>query len=186
MPDYIQHIDEAVLFFIQNHLKSPALDRIMVTVTSLGNAGLIWIAAAFLLLLIKRYRKCGVSLICTIPLSRFLGDDLLKPFIGRVRPCNKFQDIALLVHAPHSSSFPSGHTMVGFACATVLFYYDRRLGAAGFVTAALIAYSRLYLFVHYPSDILGGMIYGILTSVLLLGFINTIYSKMDSGPDGSR
>jgi undecaprenyl-diphosphatase len=93
MPDGIQRIDESILFFIQRNLKSPALDRIMVFTTSLGNAGLFWIAAAFLLLLQKRYQKCGASLILTIPLARILGDNILKPFVGRARPCNKFAEI---------------------------------------------------------------------------------------------
>lgn len=179
MPSNIQLIDESILFFIQEHLKSPTIDWAMVLITSLGNAGLFWIAAAFLLMLIKRYQKCGFAVICTLSLSRFLGDDVLKPLIGRVRPCYKFPEIALLIPAPHAPSFPSGHTMVSFACATVIYYYNKRLGMVSFVIAALIAFSRLYLFVHYPSDVLGGMIFGILTSVILLLSLNLIYSKLE-------
>lgn len=171
MPDYIQTLDEAVLFFIQEHLKSPVLDRSMVFITSLGNAGLIWIVISLLLLFMKRYQKCGLLVLCTFSLSRFIGDNLLKPLINRVRPCNKFPEIAVLIHAPNSPSFPSGHTMVGFACATVLYHYNQRLGLCGFVIASLIAFSRMYLFVHYPTDILGGIILGILTSKVILSCI---------------
>lgn len=179
MPDSIQKIDEQILFFIQEHIKSPALDRIMVYITSLGNAGLFWITITFLLLFMKRYQKCGISLTLTIPISQLLGEKVLKPFIGRLRPFSKFPDVALLIHAPHSLSFPSGHTMVGFACATVLYYYDRRLGAAGFVIASLIAFSRLYLFVHYPSDVLGGILFGTFTSLILLNCLNRHYEQLE-------
>ncbi len=168
MPDCIQQIDETILFYLQEHLKSPALDRVMVFLTALGNAGLFWIAAAFVLILIRRYQKCGFIMLCTITLSRFLGEDLLKPIIGRLRPCAKFPEIVLLIPAPQSSSFPSGHTMIGFACATVLYHFNHKMGVAGFLVASLIAFSRLYLFVHYPSDILGGILYGTITSLFLL------------------
>lgn len=174
MPNLIQQIDEAILFFMQNHLKNPALDRSMVLITSLGNAGLLWIIIAFLLLFIKRYQKCGLLLICALAFSKFIGDDLLKPLLGRVRPCNKFTEIAILIHTPHSPSFPSGHTAVGFACATILYHCNRRLGICGFVVAALIALSRMYLFVHYPTDILGGILLGILTSRILLTCIKSL------------
>jgi undecaprenyl-diphosphatase len=180
MPQNIQQLDEQILFFIQEHLKNPALDRIMVFTTSLGNAGVFWIAAAFLLMFFKRYQKCGIAIFCTLTISGFLGDNILKPLISRVRPCTKFPDVPLLIHAPHSPSFPSGHTMVGFACAAILFYYDRRLGAAGFIIAALIAFSRLYLFVHYPSDILGGILFGILTSILIIKAINAAFCSPEN------
>lgn len=178
MPECFQNIDESILFFIQQYIKCPALDRVMVFITALGNAGLFWIAAAFLFMLVKRYQKCGFMMLCTIKLAKYIGDELIKPFVGRVRPCNKFTEVPLLIHAPHSPSFPSGHTMVGFACATVIFYFDKRLGTVGFVVAALIAFSRLYLFVHYPSDVLGGILYGVLCSVVLVNVMRAIYHKL--------
>lgn len=181
MPDCIQKIDEAILFFIQDHIKNPALDRVMVWITSLGDAGFIWLLLAFLLILFNNYRRCGISLIFIMPLSYFISDNLLKPLFNRLRPCNKFTEIALLIPRPHSPSFPSGHTMVGFACALVLFYYHKKLGVAGLVLASLIAFSRLYLFVHYPTDILAGILFGTGTSAALLYGINQVYLSTDSG-----
>ncbi len=177
----IKSIDEAVLFFIQGHMKSPALDGIMVFITSLGNAGLFWIVLAVTFIVQKRYQKWGISLICTISLSRFLGDDLLKPLFSRLRPCNRFPDIELLIQKPSSPSFPSGHTMVAFAAAMMLYYFNKRLGVACFVLAFLIAFSRLYLFVHYPTDILGGILFGVLSSKLLYDGLTCIYKNIENG-----
>jgi undecaprenyl-diphosphatase len=168
MAGFLQTVDENILFFIQAHMKSPALDQAMVFITSLGNAGLLWITIAFIILFNKKYQKCGIGMFLAIFLSNYLGENILKPFFGRVRPCNIFMEIPLLIEAPHSPSFPSGHTMVGFASATILFYFNRKLGLAGYCIAAMIGFSRLYLFVHYPTDILGGIIFGVLCAFLVL------------------
>jgi undecaprenyl-diphosphatase len=175
MPLGIRTIDENILFYIQEHIKSPALDRVMVFITSLGNAGLIWLIIALLLLLRRNYRQCGIYLVLSLYFAMLLGDVILKPAFGRVRPCNEFPDIILLIPRPGSYSFPSGHTMAGFAAATVMFYFDWQLGTAGYILAAMIAFSRIYLFVHYPTDILGGILFGILSSVLLIQGLNGIY-----------
>ncbi len=181
MPDILQKLDENILFFIQEHIKCPVLDRVMVFITSLGNAGHIWIVVGIVLLLIKRYRKCGITLLCVLEVANYLCSDVLKPFVGRVRPCNKFPQVPLLIPALHSPSFPSGHTMSGFACATVLYYFDKQLGIAGYILASLIAFSRLYLFVHYPTDILGGILYGISVPILLIYCLKAIYLHIIKG-----
>jgi undecaprenyl-diphosphatase len=128
MLNQLQSVDFNILVYIQEHMKSPALDRVMVFFTMLGNAGLIWITIAVLLLLQKQYRKCGIYLIFALYLSMLLGDELLKPVFHRIRPCNLYPQIPLLIHRPLTYSFPSGHTMVGFAAATILFYFDRYIG----------------------------------------------------------
>lgn len=179
MPEFIQQLDELILFYIQEHIKSPMLDRSMVFITSLGDAGLIWFAIALLLLLIKRYQKCGISLICAVSFAMLLGDRIIKPLVGRPRPFHRFPELMPLIPKPGSYSFPSGHTMTAFAAATVLYYYDRRLGMAGYILSFLIAFSRVYLMVHYPSDILGGILFGILTSAALIQGINKIYQTLE-------
>lgn len=174
----IQQFDETILYFIQENLKNPVMDRFMVFITTLGNAGFLWIFVAFLLLSQKRHQICGVPLICSVSLSMFLGDHMLKPLFGRIRPCNLYPEISLLISAPSSPSFPSGHTMVAFASATVIYHYYRKSGLLAFVTAALIAFSRLYLFVHYPSDILGGIILGVLVSLLVIYAVEKLYNYL--------
>ncbi|HBY72869.1 MAG TPA: phosphatase PAP2 family protein [Lachnospiraceae bacterium] len=182
MLDNLQLIDERILFFIQNNWKTPALDHVMVFLTSLGNAGVLWICIAAILIFSKHRQKSGVILLSAIFAAMFLGDDILKPLIGRIRPCDKFPEVELLlgsIGSIHSPSFPSGHAMVGFASATVLFYYDRRFGIIAYLTASLIAFSRLYLFVHYPSDLLGGLILGVFTALLTIFLLNLVYHRIE-------
>ena len=178
MADVFRKLDESILFFIQEYLKNPVMDRLMVFLTSLGNAGFLWIFIAFLLLCQKRYQKCGISLICAISLSIFLGDEILKPLVGRLRPNVRFPEIPLLIGSIHSRSFSSGHTMVAFASAAVISSYYKFAGALAYVAAALIAYSRLYLFVHYPTDVLGGIILGSVIAYLIVYAINRLYSYL--------
>ncbi len=176
MAAIIQIFDESILFFIQENLRNPVMDRFMVFVTSLGNAGFLWIFIAFLLLCQKRYQKCGIALICALSLSMLISDEILKPLVGRLRPNVKFPEIPLLIGSIHSRSFPSGHSTVAFATAAVLFSYYKFAGILAYVTAALIAYSRLYLFVHYPTDVLGGVILGSVIAYLIVNAINQLYS----------
>lgn len=182
MLDKLQRIDEIIVFFIQNHCRSPVLDKVMVFITSLGNGGFLWICFAIYLIIFKdrtKREKSGVFLIASIFAAMFLGDEILKPLIGRVRPCNQFPQVELLIACPISPSFPSGHTMVGFASATALFYHYRRLGIIAYIIASLIAFSRIYLFVHYPSDILGGIIFGVLTALTTILLLENIYDLIE-------
>ncbi len=179
MLNRLQEIDEIILFFIQEHLKNPVMDHVMVFFTSLGNAGFLWLFIAILLLFSKRYQKCSVYLLTAIFFAMFFGDEVLKPLIGRMRPISKFPTIELLIKSPGSFSFPSGHAMVGFASATVLYYCNRRFGLIAYVIASLIAFSRIYLFVHYPSDTLGGIVFGVLTAIFTIHILNLIYTGIE-------
>lgn len=176
MAEFVQGFDESILFFIQENLKNPVLDRIMVFATKLGNSGFLWIFIAFLLLSQKRYQRCGIPLICALSLTMFLSDDILKPLVGRIRPSDKFLNILPIIGRPHTASFPSGHTAVAFASAAVIFHYYRAAGILAYLTAALIAYSRLYLFVHYPTDILGGILLGSAVSYMIVKAIEKLYT----------
>jgi undecaprenyl-diphosphatase len=122
----------------------------------------------------KQYRKCGIYLSIVLYLAMLLNDEILKQIFARVRPCNVFTQMSLLIARPHSFSFPSGHTMVGFAAATAIFYFHKSIGTAAFILASLIAFSRMYLFVHYPTDILGGIAFGILSALFFIYGINQI------------
>jgi len=175
----IQGIDEAILFYIQNNLRNPVIDQVMLFFTALGNSGLIWYAIAVILLFNKRYQRCGITLIISVSLAMLIGDELLKPLFERVRPCNKFPDIAMLLARPKSYSFPSGHAMISFAAACVLNYYKPLFGILAYILASIIAFSRLYLFVHYPSDVLGGMLFGTICSMLIIYGLNNIFRNIE-------
>ena len=155
----------ALLDWIQGNLRNPVMDLLMPAVTTLGNGGLIWIALAGILLLIPRYRKAGAAVLAGLALEVICCNLVLKPLIARVRPCDVNTAVQLLVARPDDFSFPSGHTCVSFAASLVyLRMLPRPWGAASVVLAAVIALSRLYVGVHYPSDVLGGFLVGCLVS----------------------
>lgn len=153
------------LYFLQG-LHNPVLDKIMVFISSLGNDGLLWIGLAVLLVFFKKYRKCAISICISLILMELTGNVILKELIMRERPCWIDPTVELLIKAPSSYSFPSGHTFAGFASAVTVFLNHKKEGIAAMVVAALIAFSRMYLFVHFPTDILGGMVFGIGVAVL--------------------
>ena len=155
-----------ILEYINENFSCKALDIFFSFITSLGNAGIIWIAAAIFLLLFKKTRKCGICLSASLILCLVLGNLTIKPLAARIRPFDVSKTINLIISAPKDYSFPSGHTMSSFASAVCIFHFNRRLGALAFVLAALIALSRLYLCVHYPTDILGGIILGTIFGML--------------------
>ena len=148
-------------------LHTPFLDRLMCFVTKLGNAGAIWILAAAILLLIPKTRKTGAVVVVALLIDAILCNGILKPFIARIRPCDINDAVRLLIPYPSDYSFPSGHTAVSFAAASALYFAgEKYLWKAALVLAAFIAFSRMYLYVHYPTDILGGALLGILCGYL--------------------
>ncbi|MBQ7920580.1 MAG: phosphatase PAP2 family protein [Lachnospiraceae bacterium] len=139
----------------------------MVFITTLGNAGIFWICLGLLLLAVPRTRKCGGCMLLSMALTFILGNLILKNMVARPRPFTVATDIVLKIPQPGEYSFPSGHTMNSFTAATTVFLFYKKSGIAAFVLAALIAFSRMYLFVHYPTDILGGIVLGIVDALLI-------------------
>ena len=154
-------LDFSVLYWIQAHLRCGLLDCLMPKLTLLGELGAVWILLALVLTVTKRYRRCGLLLATGLLCSLLLGNLLLKPLVARPRPCWLDMGVTLLVAVPRDYSFPSGHSLSGFIAATVLLCQDKRLGVPALVLALLIAFSRLYLFVHFPSDVLAGILLGV-------------------------
>lgn len=143
-------------------LRTPIGDKVMCFITSLGNAGIIWICLAVVLLLIPRTRKSGFIVMSALVLDVILCNGILKHVFARVRPCDINTAVQLLVARPTDYSFPSGHTAASFAAVSALFFAgEKKLWKPSLVIAVLIAFSRLYLYVHYPTDILGGIVVGI-------------------------
>ena len=163
----IMNFDFLILDFIQEYVKNPVLDFIMPKITILGNSGIIWIIAALVMLCIPKYRKSGYALSAGLIACLILGNLVLKPLVARVRPFDMIEGIKLLIQAPLDFSFPSGHTYSSVVGASVLTMTDKRFGYGAIPLAILIAFSRLYLYVHYPTDILGGILLGGIISVSL-------------------
>ena len=162
MINFITNIDFSILDFIQNHLRNGVLDWLMTRISMLGNAGVIWIVISIVLLSIKKYRKCGITLVIGLLLGLLIGNIILKPLVARPRPCWINSDIALLIASPKDFSFPSGHTLSSFIAAIILLKEDKKFGYVAMILAILIAFSRMYLYVHFPSDILAGVVLAIL------------------------
>ena len=156
----MQQMELAVLDWIQSCLRSPFMDQIVPAFTRLSNHGEIWIALAVLLMFWKKTRQTGLSVSCGLLLDLAAVNMTLKPLIGRVRPFAVNTAVQLLVEAPHDASFPSGHTAVSFAAVGALYASGSKLWKPASVLAALMALSRLYLYVHWPTDIIGGVVVG--------------------------
>lgn len=154
--------DLGILHAIQEHLRCGFLDAIMPWITYLGEAGAIWIIVALILIIHKPTRRWGIVLAVVLLTGLLLGEIGMKHLIQRIRPCNlPNAAISMLISPPTSFSFPSGHTMSSFEAATVIFLMHRRWGICAYGMAALIAFSRMYLYVHFPTDVLAGAIFGI-------------------------
>lgn len=170
-------IEFSILNFIQNYIRNPILDKAMVFITTLGNSGMIWIVVALLMLCSRKYRTTGIMLSLGLVGSFLFGNVILKPLFQRTRPFDIIEGIELLIAAPQDYSFPSGHTLASVICATILLIRERRIGFLALGLAVLIAFSRLYLYVHFPTDILGGVIAGIIIGVSSVKTVNYFIRK---------
>lgn len=160
-----EQFDLPILDWIAANLWCPLLDAVMPVVTVLGNGGIFWIAVSVLLMLLPKYRKAGFSMGAALLMGVILCNLILKPLVGRIRPFDYQLEhfgivIDLLIATPHDYSFPSGHTIASFEAATALIIRNRKLGIPAMVIAVLVAFSRLYLYVHYPTDVIASMILG--------------------------
>lgn len=155
-----------ILNWIQT-LRTPFFDTIVPMVSSLGNMGWIWIVLAVGLMLFPKKRKTGVILSMALVIDAILCNVIIKNLVCRVRPFHVNTAIELLIPEPGEFSFPSGHTAVSFAAVAALYFAgEKRLFLPALVLATMIALTRLYLYVHYPTDVLGGILIGILSGYL--------------------
>lgn len=170
----INNFDNYILLAIRKHLNNKFFDGIMPIITSLGNLGAIWIAISIVLFLNDSNRMTGYIVILTLLISTLIGEGVIKHIVRRDRPCSaSFKE--LLVSKPITYSFPSGHTLSSFASASVLSIYFSQYRIIFLFIAFLIAVSRLYLYVHYPTDVLAGIILGVLCSKLVIFIIQSNY-----------
>ena len=154
------------LLFLQQ-LHHPVSDFFFSNITLLGNAGIVWIVACIIMLCIKKYRKWGVLFMISLVFCFLFGNIFLKNVIARERPCWVNTDIVLLIANPTDYSFPSGHSMHSFVGALSIWFANKKWGIAAFILAGLIAFSRMYLFVHYPSDVVAGIAIGLIVTLLV-------------------
>ena len=161
-----EHFDLPILEWIAQTLRCGFLDKVMPIITLFGDDGIFWIACSVVLMLIPKCRKAGFSMGLALLMGLIVCNITLKPLVGRIRPYDYQLEhfgnkIPLLVESMHDFSFPSGHTIASFEAATALLIHNKKLGTPAMILAVLIAFSRLYLYVHYPTDVLASVVLGI-------------------------
>ena len=165
-----------ILDMIQN-LRTPIGDVVVPLITRLGDAGIIWIILT-VLLIIPKTRKTGVIMMAALLVDVLLCNVFIKNLVARTRPFDVNTAVQLLVAKPRDYSFPSGHTAASFASVTALYLVgEKKMWKAALVLAVLIALSRLYLYVHYPTDIIGGVVFGSLSGYLGYKIVEWIQKK---------
>ena len=169
MLDWILKTDGDILLFLQNHVRNAFTDGFWKLITFLGDGGWFWIVLGVALLFSKKTRKSGYTALLALIIGALITNLLLKNAVARVRPYDTVEGLVPLVKKLKDYSFPSGHTCASFACAFVYYkLYPDIKGKMAMALAVLIALSRLYVGVHYPTDVLGGAVVGILSAVLAL------------------
>lgn len=156
----INSIDYNLLMQIHSATQSSFLDIVMPYVTDLGNMGAVWIIISLILIANKRYRNAGIMCLVALLLTTITGEGILKNIVQRPRPFVQYPSIHLIIPKPPSYSFPSGHAGSSFAAAWIIARNLKKVAVPVYILAAAIAFSRLYLMVHYPSDILAGILLG--------------------------
>lgn len=172
-------IEGAILLWIQQHLRCAALTPVMRVITSLGNGGAFWIALTVALLIFKRTRKTGVYCAAAMVLTLLVVNVAIKPLVARTRPYELIEGLQILVARPSDYSFPSGHSANSLSCAWTLFRLTpKKYGAPALALAVLIALSRLYVGVHFPTDVLVGAAIGIAMSEVAIRNLSHLAERL--------
>lgn len=167
MISWITQIDLHILYYVQDNLRNEVLNGVVKAFTSLGNYGLIWILFTLALLIYSDTRKVGIMCAVALILDLIVCNGILKNVIARTRPYDAFENIRCIVPPQPDYSFPSGHTASSFAAVVpaIVNKNTRKIGIAALIVAILMAVSRIYVCVHYPSDVVGGLIVGLLCGI---------------------
>lgn len=171
-------LDGNILLWIQEYIRNDFLTPIFKFITSLGDEGYVWIAIAILLLFVKKYRKVGLMVGASLLGSLVFNNMIVKNIVARPRPYRMIETLSILIPEPGEYSFPSGHTSSSFAAGVVLYLMlPKKYGVPAMILAFLIGISRLYVGVHYPTDVLGGMVMGTLIAVAVVKVTELIEKK---------
>lgn len=169
-----------ILDFIQEHLRFGFLDDLMVLLTRLADDGICWIVLAIALICFKPSRKMGITLGVALLLGLLVGNLGLKNLFARPRPYTLNPDASMLIDKLNSYAFPSGHTRCCFESGMAMYLCDKRFGKAAFVLGGFIGFSRMYLYMHYPTDVIGGVILGLINGIIAFVIVDKIYKAIDN------
>ena len=169
MIDSLLAADAALRAWVVTH-HTPWLDQVLWSLSAVGVGGAIWVAIAILIaMFLPRLRPAAWQVVLAVLLAQGLVDWTIKPRVMRPRPFAADAAARVVGYHPTTSSFPSGHSASSFAAATVLTFAIGRRAALAWVLAALIAFSRIYIGVHYPLDVVAGATSGVLLGLLVTG-----------------
>lgn len=178
----IQSLDDTLLLWIQEHLRMSFLSIPMVFFSTLGNAGVFWIVLSIVLITLPRTRKYGMLALTSLFICFLFNNILLKNLVARPRPYKHLSELVMLMQAPSDYSFPSGHACSSFATSGALLWSMKktwnRVRISCILLAALISFSRLYVGVHYPTDVLVGALIGLVGSYLICCFFTDPYERL--------
>lgn len=157
--------DGQALLFIQEYIRQDWMNGIWKTITHLGDAGWFWILLGILLLIPKKTRKAGIAALMALAIGALITNVALKNIVARIRPYEMVEGLRLLIEPQPDFSFPSGHTCASFGAALAMYsFLERKWGIPLVILAVLISLSRLYVGVHYPTDVIGGAVVGVLAA----------------------
>lgn len=171
----LYRIDSAILRSIQNLLSGSFSDFFFANITVLANAGVFWIVLSAVFAIMPKTRKMSLTMMIAMLLGLLLGNLIIKNVVARMRPYQMDGAIQLIINKPSEFSFPSGHTLCSFGAAISIYLYKKKLGVLMLILASAIALSRMYLYVHFPTDILGGILLGIITANIAYIITEKIY-----------
>ena len=171
----IFNFDSAILLWLQNSFRNPVLNPIMIFITHLGDKGLFWIALTLLFLCFRKTRRVGVTSMISMVIGLIVVNIMLKNWVARVRPYELIEELELIIEKQHDFSFPSGHATNALACAWVMFrLLDKKASVPALILALLICFTRLHVGVHYPTDVLAGIVVGILAAELAIVIVRAL------------
>lgn len=176
--EFFLNFESSILLFIQEYIRQDWMNPFWTFITSLGDSGWFWLALSALLMIPRKTRKIGFTALLAVAIGALFTNVILKNLVARTRPYEVINGLHILIEKQHDFSFPSGHTCASFAAALV--YYrlcPRKWGIAAVVLASLIAFSRLYVGVHYPSDVLVGVVIGAFAAWLAVWIVDGVIKK---------
>lgn len=179
-------MDARLLLWIQDHLRIEALNGVVCFITSLGNTGMIWIAMSLVLLVIPRTRRWGLTCAIALIIGYLVTNVTLKNIVHRIRPYEVMESLRILIPPEHDLSFPSGHATCSLAASWALFRIaPKKFGVPALVLGVLISLSRLYVGVHYPTDVLAGVLVGLAAAEGAVRIVRRLAKSKQKNPQNT-
>ena len=187
MEEFLVHLEGPVLLWIQENLRNDVLTPIMTFITHLGDGGFVWIVLTIACLIYAGTRRTGILMTFSLLLNTLANNLLLKNLLARTRPYEIVPGLQRIIEAQGDFSFPSGHTGCSFAAAVgFCVMCPRKFGIPAMVLAVLIALSRLYVGVHFPTDVIGGALIGTAAALFVCGIYKKKYSEVEKHMEGRK